>query len=84
MGLYVSLSECCCLASLANSAGSNVKALQHMLGHASAAMALDRYADLSRTTSMQWLQPSIKPGPNRPSSNAAVTEYLRQGIWVRE
>lgn len=33
-------------ASLAISAGANVKALQHMLGHASAAMTLDRYADL--------------------------------------
>lgn len=33
-------------ASLAVSAGVNVKALQRMLGHASAAMTLDRYADL--------------------------------------
>lgn len=33
-------------ASLAISAGANVKALQRMLGHASAAMTLDRYADL--------------------------------------
>lgn len=33
-------------ASLAVSAGANVKALQRMLGHASAAMTLDRYADL--------------------------------------
>jgi hypothetical protein len=33
-------------ASLAVSAGANVKAVQRMLGHASAAMALDRYADL--------------------------------------
>ncbi len=33
-------------ASLAISAGANIKALQHMLGHASAAMTLDRYADL--------------------------------------
>jgi integrase len=31
---------------LAISAGANVKALQRMLGHASAAMTLDRYADL--------------------------------------
>ena len=28
------------------SAGANVKAVQRMLGHASAAMTLDRYADL--------------------------------------
>lgn len=33
-------------ASLAVSAGANVKALQRMLGHTSAAMTLDRYADL--------------------------------------
>ena len=33
-------------ASLAISVGGNVKALQRMLGHASAAMTLDRYADL--------------------------------------
>jgi hypothetical protein len=33
-------------ASLAVSAGGNVKAVQRMLGHASAAMTLDMYADL--------------------------------------
>src|SRR6202011_2996106 len=33
-------------ASLAISAGANVKAIQRMLGHASAAMTLDVYADL--------------------------------------
>lgn len=33
-------------ASLAVSAGANVKALQHMLGHESAAVTLDTYADL--------------------------------------
>jgi integrase len=33
-------------ASLAISAGANVKAIQRMLGHASAAMILDTYADL--------------------------------------
>lgn len=32
--------------SLAISAGANVKAVQRMLGHASAAMTLDVYADL--------------------------------------
>ena len=31
---------------MANSAGDNIKVLQQMLGHASAAMTLDRYADL--------------------------------------
>jgi integrase len=33
-------------ASLAISAGANVKAVQRMLGHARAAMTLDTYADL--------------------------------------
>ncbi|WP_338014672.1 tyrosine-type recombinase/integrase [Agromyces mariniharenae] len=33
-------------ASLAVSAGANVKAVQRMLGHASAAMTLDTYSDL--------------------------------------
>jgi integrase len=33
-------------ASMAISAGANVKAVQRMLGHASAAMTLDTYADL--------------------------------------
>ena len=33
-------------ASLAISAGANVKGVQRMLGHASAALTLDRYADL--------------------------------------
>ena len=33
-------------ASLAISAGANPKAVQRMLGHASAAMTLDTYADL--------------------------------------
>ena len=33
-------------ASLAVSAGANVKAVQRMLGHKSAAMTLDTYADL--------------------------------------
>jgi integrase len=33
-------------ASLAVSAGANVKAVQRMLGHAKASMTLDTYADL--------------------------------------
>jgi integrase len=33
-------------ASLAISAGANVKVLQHMLGHATAVMTLDRYGHL--------------------------------------
>jgi integrase len=37
------------VASLAVSAGANLKAVQKMLGHASAAMTLDTYADLFDT-----------------------------------
>jgi len=36
-------------ASLAISAGANVKAVQRMLGHAKASMTLDTYADLFDT-----------------------------------
>jgi integrase len=49
-------------ASLAFSAGANIKALQQMLGHASAAMTLDWYADLSRTTSTKSHRPPSSPG----------------------
>lgn len=41
-------------ASLAIAAGANVKAVQQMLGHASAAMTLDVYAGLFPTTSTRW------------------------------
>lgn len=41
-------------ASLAIRAGANVKAVQGMLGHASAAMTLDIYAGPFRTISMLW------------------------------
>jgi integrase len=37
-------------ASLAISAGANVKAVQRMLGHVKASMTLDTYADLSTPT----------------------------------
>ena len=40
-------------ASLAVAAGANVKAVQQMLGHASAAMTLEVYAGLLRTISMR-------------------------------
>jgi integrase len=42
-------------ASLAVSAGANVKALQRMLGHKSATMTLDTYPDLSKTISARSL-----------------------------
>lgn len=41
-------------ASLAISAGANPKVEQRMLGHASAAMTLDVYADLFESTSTRW------------------------------
>jgi integrase len=44
-------------ASLAVSAGANVKAVQKVLGHASAAMTLDTYADL--------FDDDLEPGPGR-------------------
>jgi integrase len=49
-------------ASLAVAAGANVKAVQQMLGHASAAMTLDDYAGLLRTISTglrtSWTAPT--------------------------
>ena len=56
-------------ASLAVSAGANVKALQRMLGHASAAMTLDQYADLfdddldavARALENFWVKNGSKP-----------------------
>lgn len=41
-------------ASPAVSAGANVKSIQRMLGHASAAMTLDVYSGLFETTSTPW------------------------------
>jgi integrase len=50
-------------ASLAVQAGANVKVVQQMLGHASAAMTLDVYAGSSRTTSMRLRTASTRPSP---------------------
>jgi len=44
--------------SLAVSAGANVKAVQKMLGHASAVMTLDTYADLFDKTPMRLSTPT--------------------------
>ena len=44
-------------ASLAVSAGANVKAVQRMLGHAKASMTLDVYADLF-DEDLAWLDPA--------------------------
>lgn len=73
-------------ASLAISAGANVKAVQRMLGHASAAMTLDTYADLfdddldyvaealsrARTTQRTIMLPEIpQAGPDVPRYRGA-------------
>jgi integrase len=39
---------------LAISSDANMKAVQRMLGHSSAAMTLDTHADLSTTIWMSW------------------------------
>jgi len=61
-------------ASLAISSGANMKVVQRMLGHASAAMTLDVYADLfdddltavadtlSETVGKMWAQEAPKGG----------------------
>jgi len=63
-------------ASLAISSGANVKAVQRMLGHASASMTLDTYADLfdddldSVATALdQARRSSIATPMGRPASN---------------
>jgi integrase len=55
-------------ASLAVSAGANVKAVQRMLGHASAAMTLDVYSACSTTT---WT--GSRSGSTRPRLNLLRT-----------
>lgn len=61
-------------ASLAISAGANVKVVQRMLGHASAAMTLDVYADLfddDHQRSCDKLDESVgKMWARRPSESA--------------
>jgi integrase len=61
-------------ASLAVSAGANVKALQRMLGHKSAAMTLDTYADL--------FEDDLNAVAERLNERvmADVDERLRRGI----
>ncbi|WP_103663363.1 site-specific integrase [Microbacterium sp. CJ77] len=82
-------------ASLAISAGANVKAVQRMLGHASAAMTLDTYADLfdddldnvaealsrARQATITLLEVTQPTPPNQimPSSTAHVFLPLNGG-----
>lgn len=69
-------------ASLAVSAGANVKAVQRMLGHASAAMTLDVYADLfnddldevaHRLDEAASLALENVDAPSHPASNSVTT-----------
>jgi hypothetical protein len=62
-------------ASLAISAGANPKAVQTMLGHASAVLTLDTYADLFPTT-WRWCRPRSTM-PVAPHSNRRCTNLLR-------
>jgi len=61
-------------ASLAISAGANPKAVQRMLGHASAAMTLDTYADLFPDDLDSVTDALDKQRTEQLSGNAAVTE----------
>jgi len=58
-------------ASIAVSSGANVKVLQKMLGHASAAMTLDRYADLFDSDDV-----SVSD-----AVNAQILERVGAGAW---
>ncbi len=63
-------------ASLAIKAGANVKAVQRMLGHASAAMTLDRYADLFDD---DLDDVADRLDALRTSSRGRVADFLRTG-----
>lgn len=64
-------------ASLAIASGANVKAVQRMLGHASASMTLDTYADLFEADLDE-----VAERLNEAAS-AAGADYLRTGAAVR-
>jgi Phage integrase family len=61
-------------ASLAIKSGVNVKAVQRMLGHASAAMTLDRYADLFDD---DLDEVADRLGALRAASRGRVADFLR-------
>ena len=61
--------------SLAVSAGANVKAVQRMLGHASAAMTLDVYADLF-DEDIESVSTALDQARLRP-----VSAHLLQYLW---
>ncbi|HXL62374.1 MAG TPA: tyrosine-type recombinase/integrase [Mycobacterium sp.] len=58
-------------ASLAVSSGANVKAVQRMLGHASAAMTLDVYADLFESDLAAVAENVAKMWPRQASSSSS-------------
>jgi hypothetical protein len=70
-------------ASLAISAGANPKVVQRMLGHASAAMTLDVFADLFASARMLPLLATVAgiswPGPR----NGFFTQSLARPIYPR-
>jgi integrase len=71
-------------ASLAISAGANVKAVQRMLGHAKASMTLDVYADLfdedlgrvagRLDTAIRFAADQLRTGTS-PEEQSATVEY---------
>lgn len=71
-------------ASLAISAGANVKALQRMLAMPPRRRRSTGMQTSLRTTSTRSLWPSTPPGPNSSSSKAAVTEYLQARVFTCE
>ena len=70
-------------ASLAVSAGANVKAVQRMLGHAKASMTLDVYADLFDddldVVADRLDTAIIKTSTTRKTSNPITADQLRTG-----
>lgn len=67
-------------ASLAIASGANVKSVQRMLGHASAAMTLDVYADLFEED-VEAVANALDAARARAlSGNAAVTELLQGDV----
>lgn len=69
-------------ASLAISAGANVKAVQRMLGHASAAMTLDTYADLFDDDLDAVCHAAIRWKKNTPRSQSRVGIAAHERQWA--
>ena len=69
-------------ASLAVSAGANVKAVQKMLGHASAAMTLDVYADLF-DDDLEAVADLLDVGAERARADCQVPVPVRRMLFGR-